>query len=194
MGHTHPMNRIPLTRPMCIQILVHDQLAGFSGSVSVSQSTMKSSGFFSDFSSNRGGSDCDGDHSPPCDCDCDCHLASRARCDAALAARISRHSFPQSAFSSSRLNDRSTKVVKRLRLLIDSPSADMPDHRALGGNLGGVKGETGVLDEFPFIVVEEAELRRDLICSDDNCRRGKSSNEGVTASLCLPSLVLSERW
>lgn len=178
------MKRIPLTRPMCTQILVHDQLAGFSGSVSESQSTMKSSGLcFSDFSLSRCGSDCEGDHGSASDCDC--HRASRSRCDAALAANISRHSFPQSAFSSSRLKDRSTKVVKRLRLLIDSPSADMPDHRALGGNLGGVLGEDGVLDEFLFIVVEKTELRRDLLCSDDTCCRKVSSNEGMTASLYL---------
>lgn len=164
--HTHPIKRIPLTRPMCNQIFDHGQLVGFSGSSSESQSTMKSSGLcFSDFSSD-----------PRCGSDCDCHLASCARCDAALAARISRHSLPHSAaFSSSRLKDRSTKVVKRLRLLIDRPSADMLDHRALGGNLGGVPGEDGELDEFLFIVMEEMELRPDLICSDGNCCRGTSS-------------------
>lgn len=191
---THPMKRTPLTRPMCSQILVHDQFAGFSGSESESQSTMKSSGprCFSDFSSNRRGSDVDGDQSPPSDCDR--HRASRARCDAALAARISRHSVPQSALSSSRLKDRSTKVVKRLRLLTDSPSVEMLDHRARGGNRGGALGDAGVLDEFLFIVVEEAELRLDLICSDDNCCRGTGSNEEVMASLSLPPRVLFKRW
>lgn len=151
---THPMNNRPLRRPRCTQILDHGQLAGLSGSCSESQSTMKSSGLcFSNLSSD-----------PRCGSDCDCHLASRARCDAALAARTSRHSLPQSAaFSSSRLKDLSTNVVKRRRLFIDTPSADMRDHRALGGNLGGVLGEDGVLDEFLFIVKEEAELRPDLI-------------------------------
>lgn len=46
---------------------------------------------------------------------------------------------------------------------MDIPSADMLDHRALGGYLGGVLGEDGVLDEFLFIVKEESELRPDLI-------------------------------
>jgi hypothetical protein len=158
---------------MCSHILVHDQLAGFSGSESESQSTMKSSGLcFSDLSSDLrcpGGSDCD----------CDCRRASRPRCDDASATGVSPHSRPHSSFfSSSRLKDRSTKMVKRLRLWADRSSSEALDRRAAsGGDAGAVLGEDGVLDEFLFIVIGGRLSYHQISSSshDDSCCLGTSS-------------------